>query len=97
MIRAWQSKHPGRRREVCKREQVILEFAGLNVAHERKKAGLMFDHQHGSVVLGFGSSRHVQRKKGMSALPPTAGMCGATRDVRFGPIADSCSAAIDVG
>src|SRR5215510_4293941 len=29
----------------------------------------------------------------MSALPPKADMCGATRDVRFGPIADSCSAA----
>jgi hypothetical protein len=27
-------------------------------------------------------------KKGMSALPPRADMCGATRDVRFGPIAD---------
>jgi len=24
----------------------------------------------------------------MSALPPNADMCGATRDVRFGPIAD---------
>src|SRR5262245_5376865 len=26
---------------------------------------------------------------GMSALPPKADMCGATTDVRFGPIADS--------
>jgi hypothetical protein len=26
----------------------------------------------------------------MSALPPKADMCGATRDVRFGPIADIC-------
>jgi len=25
---------------------------------------------------------------GMSALPPKADMCGATKDVRFGPIAD---------
>jgi hypothetical protein len=24
----------------------------------------------------------------MSALPPKADMCGATKDVRFGPIAD---------
>jgi len=31
----------------------------------------------------------------MSALPPIADMCGATRDVRFGPKADSCSAAND--
>ena len=29
----------------------------------------------------------------MSALPPKAEMCGATGDVRFGPIADSCTAA----
>jgi hypothetical protein len=27
-------------------------------------------------------------QKVMSALPPKADMCGATRDVRFGPIAD---------
>jgi hypothetical protein len=26
-------------------------------------------------------------QKGMSALPPKADMCGATRDVRLGPIA----------
>ena len=29
----------------------------------------------------------------MSASPPKANMCSATRDVRFGPIADSCTAA----
>src|SRR5262249_21495911 len=29
----------------------------------------------------------------MSALPPKADMCGATRDVRYGPKADSCDAA----
>jgi hypothetical protein len=27
----------------------------------------------------------------MSALPPKADMCGATRDVRYGPIADIAS------
>jgi len=27
-------------------------------------------------------------RKAMSALPPKADMCGAARDVRFGPIAD---------
>jgi hypothetical protein len=27
----------------------------------------------------------------MSALPPKSDMCGAARDVRFGPIADICS------
>jgi hypothetical protein len=29
----------------------------------------------------------------MSALPPEADMCGAIRDVRYGPKADSCTAA----
>jgi len=30
-------------------------------------------------------------QQAMSALPPKADLCGATRDVRFGPIADmSC-------
>jgi hypothetical protein len=29
----------------------------------------------------------------MSALPPKADMCGATGNVGYGPIADSCSAA----
>jgi hypothetical protein len=32
-------------------------------------------------------------RKVMSALPPKADMCGATTDVRFGPIADSCTTA----
>src|SRR5262245_65841619 len=32
----------------------------------------------------------------MSALSPKADMCGATRDVRYGPKADSCSAAIEL-
>src|SRR5215472_14065099 len=31
----------------------------------------------------------------MSALPPKADMCGATRDVRFGPIADIRPHSID--
>ena len=36
------------------------------------------------------TSRDVRR---MSALPPTADMCGAPVHVRFGPITDSCAAA----
>jgi len=32
----------------------------------------------------------------MSALPPTADMCGALADVCFGPIADNCAYQIDV-
>jgi hypothetical protein len=37
-------------------------------------------------ALGQKQTHAVQN--GMSALPPKADMCGATRDVRFGPIAD---------
>jgi hypothetical protein len=37
-------------------------------------------------ALGHKPTCAVQ--KGMSALPPKADMCGATRDVRYGPIAD---------
>jgi hypothetical protein len=36
-------------------------------------------------ALGHKQTYAVQ--KGMSALPPKADMCGATSDVRFGPIA----------
>ena len=32
--------------------------------------------------------RPLARQKGVSALLPKADMCGATRDVRFVPIAD---------
>jgi hypothetical protein len=32
-------------------------------------------------------------QRAMSALPPKADMCIATSDVRFGPKADSCTAA----
>jgi hypothetical protein len=32
----------------------------------------------------------------MSALPPKADMCGATRDVRFVPIADDLIGKLDV-
>jgi len=37
-----------------------------------------------------GKSRHAQTV--MSALPPKADMCSAVADVRYGPIADSCTA-----
>jgi hypothetical protein len=36
----------------------------------------------------LGHQRTMQWQKGISALPPKADMCGAARDVRFGPIAD---------
>jgi hypothetical protein len=38
-------------------------------------------------------ARNRARDDPMSALPPKADMCGATSDVRFGPKADSCTAA----
>jgi hypothetical protein len=34
------------------------------------------------------AQRNRQEKTKMSALPPKADMCGATKDVRFGPKAD---------
>jgi hypothetical protein len=36
----------------------------------------------------LGHKRTYAVQKGMSALPPQADMCSATRDVRFVPIAD---------
>jgi len=39
-------------------------------------------------MSALGQKRTCATQTGMSALPPIADMCGATRDVRFGPIAD---------
>jgi len=36
----------------------------------------------------LGQKQTLALEKVMSALPPKADMCGATRDVRFGPEAD---------
>jgi hypothetical protein len=36
----------------------------------------------------FGSKGDMCAQNSMSALPPEPDMCGATSDVRFGPIAD---------
>ena len=36
----------------------------------------------------FGQKQTFAMQQHMSALPPIADMCGATRDVRFVPIAD---------
>jgi hypothetical protein len=44
-------------------------------------------------MSALGQKRTYAVQKAMSALPPKADMCGATRDVCFGPIADSRSAA----
>ena len=44
------------------------------------------DRLHGMSALG--QKRTCAAQKGMSALPPKADMCGATRDVRFVPKAD---------
>jgi hypothetical protein len=40
-----------------------------------------------------GDQKSGHQSRGMSALPPKADSCSATCDVRFGPIADSCTAA----
>jgi hypothetical protein len=39
-------------------------------------------------MSALGQKQTFAVQKGMSALPPKADMCGAARDVRFGPIAD---------
>ena len=39
-------------------------------------------------MSALGHKRTCALRKAMSALPPKADMCGATKDVRFGPIAD---------
>jgi hypothetical protein len=39
-------------------------------------------------MSALGQKQTFAVQKVMSALPPKADMCGATRDVRFGPIAD---------
>jgi len=44
-------------------------------------------------MSALGQKRTFALQKVMSALHPIADMCGATRDVRFVPIADSCTAA----
>src|SRR5262249_21258785 len=41
-----------------------------------------------------GQKRTFVPQKVMSALPPKADMCGATRHVRFGPIADMANHSI---
>src|SRR5262245_30802469 len=42
----------------------------------------------GCPMSALGQKQTYAVQNGMSALPPKADMCGATRDVRFGPIAD---------
>jgi len=48
-------------------------------------------------MSALGQKQTYAVQKAMSALPPIttakADMCGAARDARFGPIADSCIAA----
>jgi hypothetical protein len=41
-------------------------------------------------MSALGQKQTFAPQKVMSALPQKADMCGATRDVRFGPKADSC-------
>jgi hypothetical protein len=44
-------------------------------------------------LSALGHKQTYAPQEGMSALPPIADMCGALEHVRFGPIADSCTAA----
>ena len=47
-------------------------------------------------MSALGQKRTFAAQKVMSALPPKADMCSALGDVRFVPIADSCTAANSV-
>jgi hypothetical protein len=42
-------------------------------------------------MSALGQKQTFREARGMSALPPKADMCGATRDVRFGPEADTAA------
>ena len=44
-------------------------------------------------MSALGQEQTFAVQEGMSALPPKADMCSATRDVRFVPKANSCTAA----
>jgi hypothetical protein len=48
------------------------------------------------VMSALGHKRTFAVQNGMSALPPKADVCGATRNVRYGPKADMCSGQADV-
>ena len=45
-------------------------------------------YKPGQCMSALGQKRTLAVQNRMSALPPKADMCGAARDVRFGPIAD---------
>jgi hypothetical protein len=48
-----------------------------------------------AAMSALGQKQTCASQNGMSALSPKADMCGAAKDVRYGPIADSCTAPID--
>src|SRR5262249_37149015 len=61
----------------------ILSLAG---AFTNKDKNIQWSQARSMSALGQKQTYAVHN--GMSALPPKADMCGATRDVRFGPKAD---------
>jgi hypothetical protein len=52
------------------------------------KAATELDNSNARPMSGLGQKQTFAVQNRMSALPPKAGMCGAKRDVRFGPAAD---------
>jgi hypothetical protein len=70
-----------------------------NAPSENKDRRCIPESGHRTVILTAWSARQLRGRPGptsragraMSALPPKADMCGATSDVRFGPIADTHS------
>ena len=55
---------------------------------DRHRSGSKLQPGMASPMSASGHKRTFAPQKVMSALPPKAGMCSATRDVRFVPIAD---------
>jgi hypothetical protein len=51
-------------------------------------AATELDDSNARPMSGLGQKQTFAVQNGMSALPPIADMCGATRDVRFVPKAD---------
>ena len=62
------------------------------IASPEAQDGAIVTVQMGTVkedlMSALGHKRTYAAQKAMSALPPKADICGATRDVRFVPIAD---------
>src|SRR5215471_1460651 len=63
------------------------------VIKKRQGGPLLVTFVTDDAMSALGQKQTCAPQNGMSALLPKADTCGATRDVCFSPIADSCTAA----